>query len=134
LRRVRAGSGPSASAKIAPASGKPARAAATVTLVGVTPQRYDSFQERTDDLRFHIGMPVVHGAVLRQLGTPPSWSLRASPVELLSPAVADTAALARELALGSPLPAQASPITAPRVAGSRRARRAGTARRGPEAL
>jgi len=101
LRRVRAVSETPTTAEIAQMSGEPARAAATVTLKDISTQHYDTFRESADSLRFHIGMPAVDGAVLRQLGTPPSWSLRASPMELLYPAVAAAAALARELALGS---------------------------------
>ena len=108
LRSARAVSDTPTTAAIAQMSGEPARAAATVTLKDVSAQHYDSFREPADTLRFHIGMPAVNGAVLRQLGTPPSWSLRASPMELLYPVVAATAALARELAMGSPIPADAS--------------------------
>lgn len=99
LRRVRAVSDTAASAEIAPTSGGPARAAATVTLKDMSAQHYDSFREPAGNLRFHIGTPAVNGAVLRQLGTPPSWSLRESPMDMLYPVVAGAAALARELAL-----------------------------------
>ena len=109
LRRIRAAGRPSAGTERTPATRKSTRGAvgarrskATVTLTGVTPRHYESFRERTDDLRFHIGPPAVEGAVLRQLGTPASWSLRASPAELLYPAVARAAELARGLALGGP--------------------------------
>lgn len=112
LRRIRAASTPSAPAKPAPAKRAPdlrerrgaqpsTPGAPAVTLAGVTPERYERFRERIDGLRFHIGAPWGQGAVLRQLGTPPSWRARVSPVELLYPAVADAAALARELALAS---------------------------------
>jgi len=110
LRRIRAAGRPS-TATAKPDAGRATRgaagsrrSAAAVTLKGMTPQQYEAFRDRTDELRFHIGTPAAAGAVLRQLGSPPSWSLRASPVELLYPAVARAAALARELALGSPLP------------------------------
>lgn len=85
-------------------AGGPEEGSATVILRRIASGRYDHFRERTDDLRFHIGAPAVEGAVLRQLGAPPSWSLRAGPRELLYPAVAGAAALARELALGAPPP------------------------------
>lgn len=143
LRRFRAVSQPSASAEVALMSGErtraaepvraaePARAADTVTLKDISAQNYDGFREPAGDLRFHITTPAVNGAVLRQLGTPPSWSLRASPMEFLYPAVAAAAALARELALGSPLPTQGSSISDPHhVAGRRRSRRAGIDRYG----
>lgn len=95
LRRLRAAS------PAAPPSSEPEEAPATVTLKGIAPERYDAFRERLDDLRFHIDAPTAEGAILRQLGSPPSWRLSATPQELLQPAVARAAALARELALGS---------------------------------
>lgn len=114
LRRIRAAATPSGpagrrpAARKALAAGMSRRGATTVSLGSVTPQRYESLREGTDDLRFHIATPAVEGAVLRQLGIPPSWTLRTSPMDLLYPAVAAAAALARELALGSPSPTQES--------------------------
>jgi len=116
LRRIRSTGRRSATGQRRPAIGKAARGAAgsrrdaAVKLKAATPQQYESFRERTDDLRFHIGPPAVEGAVLRQLGAPPSWSLRTGPVELLYPAVARAAALALELALGSSLPSHGTEI------------------------
>jgi uncharacterized Zn finger protein len=129
LRRIRAAATPS-TGRAKPDAGKPARGAArskrdaagsgrdaagsrqtsmevgtdaaVVTLKGVTPDQYELFRGPIDALRFHIGTPATSGAILRQLGSPPSWSLRASPVELLYPVVARAAARARKLALGSP--------------------------------
>ena len=95
LRRLRSASG----ATTAPSTGGPEAAPATTTLKGIAPERYDTFRERVDDLRFHIGAPAAEGAVLRQLGAPPSWRLGKTPFELLQAAVARAAALARELAL-----------------------------------
>ncbi len=95
LRRSRA-----ASDDASPA-GEPDEAPASVPLKGIAPERYDAFRERVDDLRFHIGAPAAEGAILRQLGAPPSWRLPATPQELLQPVVARAAALARELALGA---------------------------------
>ena len=108
LRRIRAAGTTSATATADKPTGvKPTRKAAgsrrrtaTVTFKGVTPQQYERFRERTDELHFHIGAPAVEGAVLRQLGNPPSWSLRATTTELLYPGVARAAELARRLALG----------------------------------
>lgn len=96
LRRLRAGSG-DASAR--PAASESDAAPSSITLKGITREQYDTFRERVDDLRFHIGTPAAEGILLRQLGSPPSWTLRASPLQLLHPAVARAAALARELAL-----------------------------------
>jgi uncharacterized Zn finger protein len=115
LRRLRAAGKPTArrsTATAMPQAGQPTRGAAgqrrdaaAVTLQSLTPQQYETFRGHTGELRFHIGAPAAAGAVLRQLGSPPAWSLRESPAELLHPAVARAAARARELALGSPLPA-----------------------------
>jgi uncharacterized Zn finger protein len=113
LRRLRAGSGDAP----APPAGEHEEAPATITLKEIAPERYDTFRERADDLRFHIGAPAAEGAVLRQLGAPPSWRLRATPLELLQPVVTRAAALARELAL-SAAPAE-SDATTPAVRRSR---------------
>jgi uncharacterized Zn finger protein len=50
-------------------------------------------------LRFRIDAPPVHAAVLRQLGPPPSWSLRESPADVLGQVYQAGGALARRLAL-----------------------------------
>lgn len=104
LRRIRSASAPSTPDRTAvprsSAAGRSRRGAAVDTLAGMTPDRYERFRERIDGLRFHIGTPAAEGAVLRQLGNPPSWSLRASPMDLLYPAVSAAAALARKMALG----------------------------------
>jgi len=73
----------------------------TIALAVVTPESYDSLREPVDGFGFHIGEPTASGALLRQLGTPPSWRLATTPHELLQPAVSRAAALARELALGT---------------------------------
>jgi len=126
LRRLRSAGKPAGGRSPAtptPRAGKPTRDAAgperdptAVALRSMTPEQYETFRGDTSELRFHIGTPAATGAVLRQLGTPPGWSLRASPAELLYPAVAHAAARARELALGSPLPPQGT--TAGRPAGT----------------
>lgn len=95
LRRLRAASGD------APVSREPEAAPARVTLKGIAADQYETFRQRVDDLRFHIGVPAAEGAVLRQLGAPSSWRLAPTPRDLLQPAVARAAELARELALGA---------------------------------
>lgn len=106
LRRLRAASEDAPP----PRAGEQDEAPASITLKGIAPERYDAFRERLDELRFHIGAPAAEGAVFRQLGAPPSWRLAATPGELLQPAVARAAALARELALGaSPAESDAPP-------------------------
>lgn len=97
----------SAPSEASPA-GEPEEAPAGVTLKGIAPEGYEAFRETVDDLRFHIGAPAAEGALLRQLGAPPSWRLPETPREILQPFVASAAALARELALGAP-PAESEP-------------------------
>ena len=96
LRRLRAGSSAAGRSRTTPRrSGR-----AGVRLERMSPERYEAFREPVDDLRFHIAAPAVEGAVLRQLGVAPGWSLPLSPSEVLQPAVTRAARLARELALG----------------------------------
>ncbi len=94
-----------------PRASEPDKAPACITLGGIAPERYDIFRQRVDTLRFSIGAPAAEGAVLRQLGTPPSWRLSETPGDLLQPVVTRAAALARELALGS-APAESDTTTA----------------------
>lgn len=100
LRRLRAAS----REPLAPPPSEHDEARLTVTLKGIAADRYDSFREPVKDLRFHIGGPAADGAVLHQLGVPSFWQLPVTPRELLQPAVARAAALARDLALGSLAP------------------------------
>lgn len=85
----------------APGAGEPDQAPTSITLRRIAPGRYDAFRERVGELRFHIGTPAAEGAVLRQLGAPPSWRLSETPRDLLQAVVTSAAALARELALGA---------------------------------
>jgi uncharacterized Zn finger protein len=96
LRRLRAGK------RGSPARPAPMKAgdAKAVTLDRAAAERYERLAAPVDDLSFHIEPPRVAGAILRQLGTPPSWSLPTPPRELLESAVARAATLARELAFG----------------------------------
>ena len=98
LRRLRA------AAEDASAEGgtRPGGATHAAPLRRTPRERYEAFRARADDLRFRIEAPAVEGALLRQLATPPSWRLAATPRELLQPVVTRAAALARELALGAP--------------------------------
>jgi uncharacterized Zn finger protein len=96
LRRLRAG-GRATAPKGRPG---PTRGPAVVALTGVSPEQYGAFREPVDELAFHIEAPPVSGAILRQLGSPPAWGFGEAPRELLHPAVARAAALARELAFG----------------------------------
>jgi len=73
-----------------------------VRLAALAREPYDRFRDSVADLRFRIEPPPVEGAVLRQLGAPASWRLTPSPRDVLQPAVSRAAALARELAFGTP--------------------------------
>jgi len=96
LRRARGG----------PSAKKPARSRAArprvVTLAGVTPETYERPRAPLVAPRYHVEPPPIHAAVLRQLGEPPSWSLREPPGELLSPLYEAAGNLARRIALGEP--------------------------------
>lgn len=96
LRRLRAGKRSAAGRPGATKTGE----AGTVTLEAGAAERYDRLAAPADNLSFHFETPRVAGAILRQLGAPPSWSLPAPPRELLESAVARAATLARELAFG----------------------------------
>jgi len=98
LRRLRSASAEDATAPRRRARVKPA---GTAPIKRLGPEAYEARADDAESLHFHIQGPAVPGAVLRQLGAPPSWRLEASPYELLHPAVARAAALARDLALGA---------------------------------
>lgn len=95
LRRHRA------AARGGPEGTPPDEGPAAVAARAVAPEHYERFRGRTDGLTFHITRPATGGAVLRQLGAPPSWRLPSTPTELLYPVVAAAAELARDLALGT---------------------------------
>ncbi len=64
---------------------------------------YDAFRQPVDDLRFRIIEPVAEGAVVRNLGAPPSWSLDQELIDAVQPSMARAAYLARAIA-SDPLP------------------------------
>lgn len=70
----------------------------SVTLGKVEASAYDRARGPLPALRFSFDAPVAHGAVLRQLGAPGSWSSAGSPAELLSPIVRRAAEEARRIA------------------------------------
>jgi uncharacterized Zn finger protein len=96
-----------------PARGRRRRAAPaappSVALAGLDPRGFETAPAPAADLGFRIGEPAAPGALLRQLGTPPSWRHARSPQELLAPVVGAAAALARELALRGEGPAPPAP-------------------------
>jgi uncharacterized Zn finger protein len=71
---------------------------ATVKLPRLSAAEYD--QPRAPLPALHLGLdaPAAPGALLGQLGAPASWSIAASPAELLAPLVRAAADHARELA------------------------------------
>ncbi len=95
LRRLRG------SSREAPArsSGEGGRTPDAMTLTHLAPEGYERLGEGVKDLRFHIGTPAAEGTIFRQLGSPPSWRHKATPRDLLGPAVERAATLAREIAL-----------------------------------
>jgi uncharacterized Zn finger protein len=97
LRKRRAKGGGAPASAGAAVSGH--EAIATVSLAGRVAEDYERFRGPVGHVRFRIEPPASAGALLRQLGAPPSWSLEESPVELLGPLCAAAGALARELAL-----------------------------------
>jgi uncharacterized Zn finger protein len=75
-----------------------------VTLGTLEPARYDSPREVLPSLHLSFDEPVSHGALLRQLGAPPGWSVGSSPAELLLPLVQAAAEKARRIALADAAP------------------------------
>jgi uncharacterized Zn finger protein len=103
LRQQHAGSGGRGDGARGPGAegARPPRAAPrAVPPPRLAADQYDALRGSVDGLQFRIAAPAVEGALLRQLGPPPSWRIRSTPQELLHPPVARAAALARELALG----------------------------------
>jgi uncharacterized Zn finger protein len=76
--------------------------------VELEPGAYDVFRQPVDDLRFRIIEPVTEGAVVRNLGAPPSWSLDSELIDLVQPSMARAAYLARAIG-NDPLPEVAEP-------------------------
>ncbi len=97
LRRLRAGATAGAAAQGRAA--KRTAAVATVSLDKAAAAAFEQLRAPLAALRFRIEAPAVHAVVLRQLGAPPSWSLRESPAEVLRQVYEAGGALARRLAL-----------------------------------
>ncbi len=78
----------------------PAReAVATVSLAGRDPAELERLRAPLAHLRFAFEPPASAGALLRQLAEPPSWRQDETPADLLGPAYAAAAEMARSLAL-----------------------------------
>ena len=76
-----------------------APAIATVSVAGSDPAELERLRAPVAHLRFAFDPPASPGALLRQLGDPPSWRLDESPADLLAAAHGAAATLARTLAL-----------------------------------
>jgi uncharacterized Zn finger protein len=78
-----------------------------VSFARVSERDFDELRAPLPALHFAFeeGAVAASGATLRQLGTPPGWSSRESPAELLGPLVRAAAERARTLALAEVDPA-----------------------------
>lgn len=79
------------------AIGEPAPA---VRLGKVSDEAYDAWRGSAPALHLSLERPLVSGALLRQLGAPPPWSVGVSPAELLVPLVRAASEHALAMALG----------------------------------
>lgn len=94
LRKLRAGAGRDVD-EIRPLGA----AIPAVSLADRVPEDYERLRAPIANLSFRIEPPAVTAALLRQLGTPPSWSESEPPHVLLAPLYSRAGALARDLAL-----------------------------------
>lgn len=76
----------------------------SISLGELTPEAYDAPPQPLPALHFSFDDGPLHGAVLRQLGTPASWRAERSPAEVLSELVHAAAERARSIALAEPTP------------------------------
>jgi uncharacterized Zn finger protein len=136
-RAAAAGGGAGASRAAAAGAGAGAsETIATVSFTGRAPEDFERFRGPIAHLRFRIEPPASPAALLRQLGTPPLWSLAETPADVLGPLAAAAAALARTLALG---PVEETPssatayASAPSAATATRSRRQASRLRRPTA-
>ncbi len=97
LRGLRAGTPAGTGARARTASS--VATVASVSLDKVSATDFERLRAPLTPLHFRIDAPAVHAAVPRQLGAPPSWSLRESPAEILGAAYEAGGSLARRLAL-----------------------------------
>ena len=86
-----------------------------VKLGKLSAAEYDRPRAALPALHLAMGAPAAPGALLRQLGRPGSWSIDASPVDLLAPLVHAAAERARELALAEPAPGAPEDTDTPEV-------------------
>jgi uncharacterized Zn finger protein len=97
LRRLRAGSeGAVQAVRVAARSPE---GVATVALAGRDPAEFEGRRGALGALHFRIEPPASPATILRQIGTPPPWSIDETPAEVLAPLYQAAGALARDLAL-----------------------------------
>jgi uncharacterized Zn finger protein len=96
LRRHRAGTTGVAAVERERTQG--ATALPTVALDGAAAHGFERLPGPLPQLRFRFEPPAAAGALLRQLGKSPSWSLAEPPAERFAPLYQAAAALARDLA------------------------------------
>jgi uncharacterized Zn finger protein len=99
-----------------------------VKLGKIRPQDYDRARQPLPALQFNFDTPLTHGALLKQLGAPPSWRSENTPADTLAPLVSAAAAAARKIALGEPLPPSVTSQPASPPAESPASPKAATAR------
>lgn len=107
LRATRAGDAPvkgrrGQAAKPASANASAEAEIPKVRLGRVSAADYEKARTDLPALRLSFDEPVVHGAVLRQLGVPSAWNVATSPIELLAPLIRAAADKARVIALAEP--------------------------------
>jgi uncharacterized Zn finger protein len=88
---------------------------ARVKLGKLSAAEYDRPRAALPALHLALDAPAAPGALLQQLGKPGSWSIDASPVDLLAPLVRAAAERARELALAEPAPGAPGAVAAEAV-------------------
>jgi uncharacterized Zn finger protein len=113
LRAARADDGdPSSRAHEGESAGK-GPPVPTVTLGRIKAPDWDKPTGTLPSLRLSFETPPVAGGLLRQLGTPPGWSGKASPAEALGPLIRAAAVRARAMAMAEAETEQeAAPATA----------------------
>lgn len=95
----------------------------TMKLGEVKAADYDRPRQALPALHFMFDAPVMHGAVVRQLGAPAGWDRDTSPADVLVPMVRAAADTARRLALAEPIEANEAASPTAKKTAPKRARR-----------
>lgn len=102
----------------------------TVTFAALKPSDYDIPREALPLLHFSFDEPITHGSVLRQLGTPASWSAAGTPADVLGPMVRAAAEKARRMAMAESMAADEDMASSSSEAPSTRRVRKAAGKRG----